>query len=102
MGSQEVSPYLVEEDVLAIPSLGRKVLEISILIDPVLLTQLLPELTAHYKKRVLVSQNALVPVVFYVAQMRGVLATVHRKSIPLLPHWPAWMVMISLHEGQFV
>jgi hypothetical protein len=39
---------LVEEDVLAIPTFGREILEISILIDPMLLAQLLPELTANY------------------------------------------------------
>lgn len=38
---------LVEKDVLPIPSLGRKVLQIPVLIDSMLLTQLLPELRAN-------------------------------------------------------
>ena len=39
--------YLVEEYIFSVPALGRKVLEIPILADAVLLTQLLPELTAN-------------------------------------------------------
>jgi hypothetical protein len=38
---------LVEEDILAVTAFCRKVLEVSILVDAVLLTQLLPELTAN-------------------------------------------------------
>jgi hypothetical protein len=39
---------LVEENVLAIPAFGREILEIPILIDPMFLTQLLPELATNY------------------------------------------------------
>jgi hypothetical protein len=39
---------LVEEDVLAIPTFGCEILKIPILVDPMLLTQLLPELTTNY------------------------------------------------------
>lgn len=38
---------LVEEDVFSVAALCRKVLEVSILSYPVLLTELLPELTAN-------------------------------------------------------
>lgn len=37
---------LVEKDVLAVAPLGRKVLEVAILVDTVLLAELLPELAA--------------------------------------------------------
>lgn len=39
---------LVVEDILAIAALGRKVLEVSVLADAVLLAKLLPELTADF------------------------------------------------------
>ncbi len=42
--------HLVKEDVFPIPSLGGKVFQIAILADTVLLTQLLPELTANWLK----------------------------------------------------
>jgi hypothetical protein len=38
---------LVEEDVFAVAAFGRKILEIAVLVDAVLLTQLLPELLAN-------------------------------------------------------
>lgn len=39
--------YLVEENILPIAALGRKVLEVAVLADAMLLAELLPELTAH-------------------------------------------------------
>ena len=39
---------LVEEDVLAVAALARKVLEVAILVDAVFLAKLLPELAANY------------------------------------------------------
>ena len=43
--------HLVEEDIFAIASFRRKVLQVSISTNAMLLTKLLPELTAHYRKR---------------------------------------------------
>jgi hypothetical protein len=40
--------YLVEEDILPIAALSRKILQVAVLVYAVLTTQLLPELTAHY------------------------------------------------------
>jgi len=39
--------YLVEEHILSITALGRKVFEVAILVDAVLLTELLPKLASH-------------------------------------------------------
>lgn len=39
-------PYLVEEDILAITSLGCKLLQVPILANPMLQAELLPELAA--------------------------------------------------------
>jgi hypothetical protein len=43
---------LVEKHILAVSALGRKVFEIPILVDPMLLAKLLPELAANYIRRV--------------------------------------------------
>lgn len=44
--------YLVEKHILAVSALGRKVFEIAILVDPMLLAKLLPELAANYTRQV--------------------------------------------------
>ena len=48
-GSGDVSRIirLIEEDILAVTALGRKVLQVPILANSVLLTELLPELTSN-------------------------------------------------------
>jgi hypothetical protein len=39
---------LVVEDIFAVTALGRKIFEIAVLTDPMLLAKLLPELTADF------------------------------------------------------
>lgn len=41
---------LVVEDILSVTALGRKVLEIAILVDPMFLAELLPELTPNCRQ----------------------------------------------------
>lgn len=48
VGGVDSSADLVKEDILSVPALGREVFEIAVLVDAVLLTQLLPELTSHF------------------------------------------------------
>jgi hypothetical protein len=43
---------LVEKDIFAVTAFGCEVLEVSILVDSMLLTQLLPELATDYKRSV--------------------------------------------------
>ena len=82
--------YLVEEDVLPIPSLGGEVFEVAVLADSMFLTEMLPELTSDLETR---RERDDVP------RARGRVRFSHDpggSTIPLLPHWPAWIVMISL------
>jgi hypothetical protein len=72
---------LVEKDILSIAAFSREVLKIPILADTVFLTKLLPKLTANYE--MLIQAGAV-----------GVMECA--SNVLLLPHWPAWMVMISL------
>jgi F0F1-type ATP synthase gamma subunit len=39
---------LVKEDILAVAAFSRKLLEIAVLVDPMLLAKLLPEFTANF------------------------------------------------------
>ena len=83
-------PYLVEEDILPIPSLGGKIFEVAVLADSMFLTEMLPELTSDLETR---RERDDVP------RARGRVCFSHipgGSTIPLLPHWPAWIVMISL------
>lgn len=104
--------YLIEEDILAIATFGREILQISVLVDSMLLAQLLPKLTTDLRKRDTVSESGSVisNSVFLRVHMigsdefehitscgAGRLIEVGGVHIPLLPHWPAWIVMISLH-----
>jgi len=52
--------YLIEENILSVTALCRKVFEITILINAVLLTQLLPKLTADYSIRVSIHTSLIV------------------------------------------
>jgi hypothetical protein len=70
---------LVEEDVLAVAALGRKVLQVAILVDAVLEAELLPELAPDWVRQWLAWDKA--------------------EGLLLLPHWPAWIVINSLVGG---
>ena len=83
-GARDVSRVvaLVVEDVLAVAALGRKVFEVAVLADSMLLAQLLPELAPDCR-----------PSISFVAKLsravklrRGSWRT---RDVPLLPHWPA-------------
>lgn len=74
---------LVEEDVFAVAAFGREVFEVAVLVDAVFETKLAPELGADWRWwwcQLIVACD------------RSVLCC----HSPLLPHWPAWSVMISL------
>lgn len=80
---------LVEEDVLAIAAFSRKVLEVAILANSMFLAKLLPKLASNYIS--LVSRRTLS------AWSKSIYGDwVRARDILLLPHWPAWTVMISL------
>ena len=85
---------LVEENIFAVTTFGRKVFEVAVLVDPMLLAQLLPELRAHCQIGS-ASAHAVRPA-FAVAP--GELSVCWHS--PLLPHWPACNVMISLSNCQ--
>lgn len=70
--------YLIEKHVLSVSTFCCEVFEISILTDSMLLTKLRPELGSNY-----VSVNK--------SRIR-----LGASDILLLPHWPAWIVIISL------
>jgi len=74
---------LIEEDVLPIPTLCREVFQIPILTDTMFLTELLPELATNFICPLLSVHD--------VPTVDG-----DGEGVPLLPHWPAWMVIISL------
>jgi hypothetical protein len=74
---------LVEKDIFAVAAFGSKVFEVAVAIDAVFLAQLLPELRAHCTK--------------CVSRVEAPNQAEREVTIPLLPHWPAWSVMISLH-----
>ena len=78
--------HLVEEDVLAITTLGRKVFKISVLVDAMLLAELLPELASNCGN----SRSVTLPC--------GRFGLQGGDEVPLFPHWPAWIVMISLPQ----
>lgn len=74
--------YLVEKHVLSVTTFCGEIFEISILTDSMLLTKLRPELGSNYAS---VNKNRVRP---------------GACDILLLPHWPAWIVMISLTSIQ--
>ena len=82
---------LVVEDILAVAALGRKVLQVPVLVDPMLLAELLPELTANCISVSALLVRARIEVRRRVNGNRGT-----GDYSLLLPHWPAWIVMISL------
>lgn len=101
---------LVEKDILAIAALGREVLQVSILADTMLQAQLLPELTTDYResplaRTILGFHCIMYPAVFQLGicaiVVLGVLRSksAEESNIPLLPHWPAWIVIISLRKA---
>lgn len=73
--------YLIKENVLSVSTLCCKIFQVTILAYAMFLTQLLPKLTAD----------------FFDVSKQGVARKAGNKAyILLLPHWPAWMVIISL------
>jgi hypothetical protein len=74
---------LVEEDIFAVTALGREVFEVAILVYTVLEAELLPELAAD-------CSGGLGTRTLLLMWGLGVF------DEPLLPHWPAWSVIISL------
>lgn len=93
---------LVVKHILAVPALGGKVLEVAILADSVLLAELLPELASNCLPRQQClgqlprpRQMPRPPAVSArgVADRRAVRETSYSL---LLPHCPAWIVIISL------
>lgn len=70
--------YLVEKHVLSVSTFCCEIFEISILTNSMLLTKLWPELGSNYAS---VNKSCVRP---------------DARDILLLPHWPAWIVIISL------
>jgi hypothetical protein len=54
----------------------------------------LPELTTNFES--FQSVSALIR--FVITEFGLLVAVGWKEKVPLLPHWPAWMVMISLFE----
>ena len=84
---------LVKEDILPVPAFCGEVFEIAILTDSMLQAQLLPELTTDCE-HVSIDLPSNITTTCTNASVLG-------DSL-LLPHWPAWMVMISLLLSQRV
>ena len=86
---------LVKEDIFAVAAgvraLGGVGVEVAVLVYAVLKAELLPELRADWEVLVLVLGSYDVGAV----RVGGVV------DVPLLPHWPAWTVMISLCSCQY-
>lgn len=74
---------LVEEDIFAVAAFGREVFKVAVLIDAMLKAKLPPELRADWRA-------------YQYACDRSVGGI---QNPPLLPHWPAWSVMISLRPS---
>ena len=66
---------LVEEDILPISTLRGKILQIPILTDTMLLTQLLPELTADYIPAVSIGEYEANKLICYALPHRRVLSS---------------------------
>lgn len=81
--------YLVKEYVFSVPAFRRKVFQISILVDTMFLTKLLPELASNYTK---LSRSSCASQENRILWWKAVVSW----NILLLPHWPAWIVIISL------
>jgi hypothetical protein len=90
---------LVEEDIFAVAAFGRIVLEIAILVDAVLLTELLPELLPDCT--VLSAPFCLRSDLRRRVCLMWGMAEGYAVNVPLLPHWPAWSVIISLWRHQY-
>lgn len=75
---------LVVEDVFAVAALGRKFLEVTVLVDSMLLAELLPELASDC------------PNASDLLTRLNITQAGSAKNSLLLPHCPAWMVIISL------
>lgn len=86
---------LVEKHIFAIAALGREVFKVAILRNTVFLAQLLPELTANFVGNRSADELQL-PACFESTRHSGVRK--NRGDSLLLPHWPAWTVMISLAD----
>jgi hypothetical protein len=93
---------LVEEDIFAVAAFGRIVLEVSVFVDTVLLAELLPELLADYTVLSAPSYLGckLGRCAYLVWSMWGMVKG-YAVDVPLLPHWPAWSVIISLWCRQY-
>lgn len=83
---------LIEEYVFPVTAFCREVFEVTILTDTVLLAELLPKLAPNC----LICQISMPSLRVVTIRMRVGGWDQFRECVPLLPHWPACIVIISL------